>query len=200
MTEKEAQEKFNKQNGEYNALKKSIIDCMDRTDEAELIISQLNFEKEETKLLRPKYLADKKDITELNAKLKNIDEDLEIQKDLITGLAEKIKPLKNAIVFCGQNTNVCFQDLVQAKMDKVAEKFNELAKPLAEITKDYIVLEYLKNSTRMSWVSIARDFGYIPNIGADKPFLDANIHQLYIDNNKETRKKYSLPDYECYRK
>lgn len=199
MTENEAQEEFDKKNEEYNALQTSIFDCIDRTSDAELKISQLTSEKEKLKNLRPKYLADKKDITELNTKLKNIDEDLEIQKDLITGLAEKIKPLKNNIVYCGKNTNVCFQDLVQTKMDEVAKKFNKLAKPLAEITKDYIVLEYLKNSTRISWVSIAREFGYIPNIGGDKPFLDANIHQLSIDYDKETRKKYGLPDYEFYR-
>lgn len=199
MTENEAQENFNKQNGAYIALRKFIFDCMDRTRDAELKICQLNSKKEELKLLRPKYLADKKDITELNQKLKNIDEDLEIQKDLMTGLAEKIKPLKNEVACCGRNTNVCFEELVQVKMNKVAEKFNELAKPLAEITKDYLVLEYLRNSTRMSWVSIAREFGYIPNIGGDKPFLDANIHQLYINNNKEIRKKYGLPDYEFYR-
>ncbi len=199
MNEKEVQENFNKQNGVYNALQRSIFDCMDRTRDAELKISQLNSEKEELKLLRPKHLADKKDITELNQKLKNIDEDLEIQKDLITGLAEKIKPLKNDIVFCGKNTNACYQELVQAKMDKVAKEFNELAKPLAEITKEYIVLEYIKNDDRNYWTSLGEKFGFIPHIGSEKPFLNANIHGLYIDNCKEVQKKNNLPNYQYYK-
>lgn len=200
MNEKEAQEKFDKQYLEYEQLSNTIYDCNHRTREAQNKIAQLNEEKEKLRVLRPKYLADKKDITKLNSKLKNIDEEIEIQKDLISGLEEKIKPLKQNIVFCGTNTNACYQDLVQAKMDKVAKEFNKLAKPLAKITKEYIVLEYIKNSERNRWASFAEHFGFIPNIGAEKPFLKDSAYQIYINNREEITEKNNLPKYEYYRK
>ncbi len=99
MLEKEAQEKFDSQYAEYKELNTSIYDCESRTIVAQNKITQLDNEKEELRSLRPQYLADKKDITEINTKLKNIDEEIEIQKDLILGLAEKIKPLKRDIIF-----------------------------------------------------------------------------------------------------
>jgi predicted HAD superfamily phosphohydrolase YqeG len=85
-------------------------------------------------------------------------------------------------------------------MDKVAEKFNKLAEPLAEIAKEYIALEFIKNMEKNRWVSFAENFGFIPNIGAEKPFLQDSAYQIYIDKREEIIEKNDLPKYEYYRK
>lgn len=87
----EKKEIFNQKWQELEDMKNLDNDLSRRLSEAEENLADLQTEKEELKAKRPALLADNADVAELNNRLKEIDEAIELNQDTITGIKDKRK-------------------------------------------------------------------------------------------------------------
>lgn len=90
-------EYFNQNLQEYTNMQNEDNDLDNRLLEAQENIVNLQEEKEKLKQQRPAMLADKADISELNKRLKEIDDEIEINSDTVTGITAKRKTLRYSI-------------------------------------------------------------------------------------------------------
>ena len=160
--------------------KGQILDAADtlysRICNAEEKIVELQEEAEELKKKRPKLLADCKDISKINRRLKEIEEEIEIQKDTIIGVTEKRENMNDVIREAEYNTQDAFKSYVKVFLDKLEKEYMNLAPKLAEILTEYITLENMYHG---------HDFNYVHKIDYDGirflPNLkDEKIHSFNI--------------------
>ena len=69
-----------------------------RAEQAKKDIIKLQEETEKLKEKRPALLADNKDVKKLNKRLKDIEEEIEINNDLITGITAKRRRVKGRFI------------------------------------------------------------------------------------------------------
>ena len=115
MTNKiqEKKEIFLNKKAEYDKIRQDDNKLYERLNIAEENIVSLQEEMDSLKQQRPAMLADNEDITALNKRLKAIEEEIEINKDTITGITAKRKSMHNPILSLRQDVNSEFQNYIK---------------------------------------------------------------------------------------
>ena len=173
-----------------------------RADDAEEKIVELQEEAEELKKKRPKLLADCKDISKLNKRLKEIDEEIEIQKDTIIGVNEKRENMNDVIREAEYNTQDAFKSYVKVFLNKLEKEYMNLAPKLAEILTEYITLENMYHGNDFNYVHKIDYDGirFLPNLKDEKnPFFQYKTFEIYKNNAQRLQEKYDIPDYQVHK-
>lgn len=173
-----------------------------RISNAEEKIVELQEEAEKLKKKRPKLLADCKDISKLNRRLKEIEEEIEIQKDTIIGVTEKRENMNSVIREAEYNTQDAFKSYVKVFLDKLEKEYMNLAPKLAEILTEYITLEYIYYGHDFNYVHKIDYDGirFLPNLKDEKnPFFQYKTFEIYKNNAQKLREKYDIPDYHVHK-
>ena len=128
MTNKiqEKKELFINKKAEYEKMLEDDNKLSERLNAAEENIVNLQEEMEELKQKRPAMLADNQDITALNKRLKTIEEEIEINKDTITGITAKRKSMHNPILSLRQDVNSEFLAFTSYKFLSLSNPNNSL--------------------------------------------------------------------------
>ena len=145
----EAKENFNEQLENYNSLLKHDKDLENRLEEAEINISNLETEKEEIKQKRPALLADNEDVSEINKRLKEIDEEIELNKDTIIGIEAKRKEIQNNFAWAKERADKAYRKVISMAIQKAKKEYAKVAPKFAELLKDFMTLDDLYN--RQAW-------------------------------------------------
>ena len=164
-----------------------------RLMEARQNIVDLEDEKEKLREQRPALLADKKDVTKINKRLKEIEEEIELNQDTITGIENKNKDVLWSVYETLCNTQSAYQNYIQEILNELGNKYAKIGAKYADLVKEYITLERLRDGGKDYRTKIGFDFE-IPNVNEpEDPLLSGQHHKIY-DNNKETvLKKYDIP-------
>lgn len=180
-----------------NILEKDSV-LMRRANEAEEKIVELQEEAETLKKKRPQLLADCKDISKLNRRLKSIEEEIEILKDTIVGVNEKQENLRLEIREKIWDAQHAFQEYIKEILANLDKKYMKIIPKLIDIMTEYITLESIcygniNYLTKFRYDDISR----IPNLlDRDKPLFENRSYVIWKENNKRLREKYELPDYQ----
>ena len=145
-----------------------------RVNEAEEKIVELQEESENLKKKRPQLLADCKDISKLNQRLKTIEEEIEILKDTIVGVNEKQENLKLEIREKIWDAQHAFQEYIKEILANLDKKYMKIIPKLIDIMTEYITLESICYGN-MSYLTKFRydDISRIPNLyDKDKPLFE----------------------------
>lgn len=108
-------------------------------------IVNLEAEKEELKASRQTLLADNEDVSEINNRLKEIDDEIELNQDTIKGIKTKKKDVRSQVLTERQETNAAYKEYIEQILADVRKEYMKVAPKLAELLKDYIVLESLRD-------------------------------------------------------
>ena len=170
-----------------------------RVNEAEEKIVELQEESENLKKKRPQLLADCKDISKLNRRLKAIEEEIEILKDTIVGVNEKQENLRLEIREKIWDAQHAFQEYIKEILANLDKKYMKIIPKLIDIMTEYITLESICYGN-MSYLTKFRydDISRIPNLyDKDKPLFENRSYVIWKENNQRLREKYELPDYQA---
>ena len=199
MTNKiqEKKELFLNKKAEYEKMLEDDNELSDRLNAAEENIVNLQEEMEELKQKRPAMLADNQDITALNKRLKTIEEEIEINKDTITGITAKRKSMHNPILSLRQDVNSEFQNYIKEILTSIREDYMKLAPKLAEILKDYIALETMRDGDGTNSACFGtQDINRLPNFDDEQhPLFEYQYYGIARENRKRVKEKYDIPDY-----
>lgn len=178
------------------------IKAMDeRKDQAQDKIKTLQDEIVKLKEERPALLAEGKDVSKINKRLKKIEEEIEVNQDLIKGVDNKKKNLQINIYNARVKKQEAFQDYIKSIMKTVAKEYMEIAPKFAEVITRYILLEFMLQGSDKSYVPAIsyKDIKRIPYLNSDKSFFNYKLYDLYINYEDDIREKYQIPEYEVRR-
>ena len=178
------------------------IKAMDeRKEQAQDKIKTLQDEIVKLKEERPALLAEGKDVSKINKRLKKIEEEIEVNKDLIKGVDNKKKNLQINIYNARVRKQEAFQDYIKSIMKTVAKEYMEIAPKFAEVITRYILLEFMLQGSDKSYVPAIsyKDIKSIPCLNSDKSFFNYKLYDLYINYKDDIREKYQIPEYEVRR-
>ena len=178
------------------------IKAMDeRKDQAQDKIKTLQDEIVKLKEERPALLAEGKDVSKINKRLKKIEEEIEVNQDLIKGVDNKKKNLQINIYNARVKKQEAFQDYIKSIMKTVAKEYMEIAPKFAEVITRYILLEFMLQGSDKSYVPAIsyKDIKKIPCLNSDKSFFNYKLYDLYINYEDDIREKYQIPEYEVRR-
>ncbi len=197
ITKEKMEEIFN----ECGKIFKKINTMNKRQMTAQKNIKILQEEMAKLKAQRPALLADGKDVTKINKRLKKIEEEIELSEDLIKGIIAKKKNLDDTIYQTKIKRQEAFKNYVKGIMNKVAMDYNEIAPKFAELVREYLVLEYMYYGSDRAYVSAIcqYDIRRIPSISDNNPLFEYKLYDLYINYNNDVRKKYDIPEFEVHR-
>ena len=203
MTNKiqEKKELFLNKKAEYEKMLEDDNELSERLNTAEENIVNLQEEMDSLKQQRPAMLADNKDITALNKRLKAIEEEIEINKDTITGITAKRKSMHNPILNLRQETNKEFQNYIKEILTSIRKDYMKLAPKLAEILKDYIALETMRDGDGTNSACFGtQDINRLPNFDDEQhPLFEYQYYRVAGENRDRVREKYDIPDYDIQR-
>ncbi len=178
------------------------IKAMDeRKEQAQDKIKTLQDEIVKLKEERPALLAEGKDVSKINKRLKKIEEEIEVNQDLIKGVDNKKKNLQINIYNAKVKKQEAFQDYIKSIMKTVAKEYMEIAPKFAEVITRYILLEFMLQGSDKSYVPAIsyKDIKRIPCLNSDKSFFNYKLYDLYINYEDDIREKYQIPEYEVRR-
>ncbi len=178
------------------------IKAMDeRKDQAQDKIKTLQDEIVKLKEERPALLAEGKDVSKINKRLKKIEEEIDVNQDLIKGVDNKKKNLQINIYNARVKKQEAFQDYIKSIMKTVAKEYMEIAPKFAEVITRYILLEFMLQGSDKSYVPAIsyKDIKRIPCLNSDKSFFNYKLYDLYINYEDDIREKYQIPEYEVRR-
>lgn len=178
------------------------IKAMDeRKEQAQDKIKTLQDEIVKLKEKRPALLAEGKDVSKINKRLKKIEEEIEVNQDLIKGVDNKKKSLQINIYNARVRKQEAFQDYIKSIMKTVAKEYMEIAPKFAEVITRYILLEFMLQGSDKSYVPAIsyKDIKRIPCLNSDKSFFNYKLYDLYINYEDDIREKYQIPEYEVRR-
>lgn len=178
------------------------IKAMDeRKEQAQDKIKTLQDEIVKLKEERPALLAEGKDVSKINKRLKKIEEEIEVNQDLIKGVDNKKKNLQINIYNARVKKQEAFQDYIKSIMKTVAKEYMEIAPKFAEVITRYILLEFMLQGSDKSYVPAIsyKDIKRIPCLNSDKSFFNYKLYDLYINYEDDIREKYQIPEYEVHR-
>lgn len=178
------------------------ITAMDeRKEQAQDKIKTLQDEIVKLKEERPALLAEGKDVSKINKRLKKIEEEIEVNQDLIKGVDNKKKNLQINIYNARVKKQEAFQDYIKSIMKTVAKEYMEIAPKFAEVITRYILLEFMLQGSDKSYVPAIsyKDIKRIPCLNSDKSFFKNKLYDLYINYEDDIREKYQIPEYEVRR-
>ncbi len=178
------------------------ITAMDeRKEQAQDKIKTLQDEIVKLKEERPALLAEGKDVSKINKRLKKIEEEIEVNQDLIKGVDNKKKNLQINIYNARVKKQEAFQDYIKSIMKTVTKEYMEIAPKFAEVITRYILLEFMLQGSDKSYVPAIsyKDIKRIPCLNSDKSFFNYKLYDLYINYEDDIREKYQIPEYEVRR-
>lgn len=178
------------------------IKAMDeRKDQAQDKIKTLQDEIVKLKEERPALLAEGKNVSKINKRLKKIEEEIEVNQDLIKGVDNEKKNLQINIYNARVKKQEAFQDYIKSIMKTVAKEYMEIAPKFAEVITRYILLEFMLQGSDKSYVPAIsyKDIKRIPCLNSDKSFFNYKLYDLYINYEDDIREKYQIPEYEVRR-
>lgn len=178
------------------------IKAMDeRKEQAQDKIKTLQDEIVKLKEERPALLAEGKDVSKINKRLKKIEEEIEVNQDLIKGVDNKKKSLQINIYNARVKKQEAFQDYIKSIMKTVAKEYMEIAPKFAEVITRYILLEFMLQGSDKSYAPAIsyKDIKRIPCLNSDKSFFNYKLYDLYINYEDVIREKYQIPEYEVRR-
>lgn len=195
-----AKEKFINVRQEFIELYDLDNDLEKRLSDAETNIANLQEEKEELRQQRPAMLADNEDVTEINSRLKDIDNEIELNQDTITGIEAKRKTMRSQLARARHNTNMAYKNYINWILADLRKKYMKVAPKLAELLKDYITLEQLRDGDGTRYVDFGcEDIRRIPNFKGKYPLFTYNSYNILMDNMENVLKKYDIPEYHVRR-
>lgn len=173
----------------------------ERKEQAQDKIKTLQDEIVKLKEERPALLAEGKDVSKINKRLKKIEEEIEVNQDLIKGVDNKKKNLQINIYNARVRKQEAFQDYIKSIMKTVAKEYMEIAPKFAEVITRYILLEFMLQGSDKSYVPAIsyKDIKRIPCLNSDKSFFNYKLYDLYINYEDDIREKYQIPEYEVRR-
>lgn len=171
-----------------------------RSDNARKQITKLQEEAEKLKEKRPALLADNKDVKKLNKRLKDIEEEIEINNDLITGITAKREKRNNDVRNIRYHVNQAYKAYINEILATLKDKYMKLAPEFADLLTDIIALEAMRNGDRDYPCSFHYDdIMKLPNLDDEKhPFFKYSYYSIHIDNYKRMEEKYNIPQFEQY--
>ena len=189
-------EKFEEANKRREELIELSDDLYSRGEDAKSSIIDLEEEKVQLKADRPALLADNEDVSEINKRLKEIDDEIELNQDTILGVEEKRKKIKNEIFRAREDSNCTFKELINKKLDEIGPSYVKAATKFAQILKEYITLEMMRDGNGFKFSKIDWRFTKIPNVvNEDAPIMNDAHYSIYCKCKDDVRKKYGIPDY-----
>ncbi len=192
----EAKENFNEQLENYNSLLKHDKALENRLEEAEINISNLETEKEEIKQKRPALLADNEDVSEINKRLKEIDEEIELNKDTIIGIEAKRKEIQNNFAWAKERADKAYRKVISMAIQKAKKEHAKVAPKFAELLKDFMTLDDLYN--RQAWgieTFSHEDIMRVPSLKDNSYLFVHNIWKVPSQNRNRVLEKYNIPKY-----
>ena len=191
----EKKEIFNQKRQEYKDMKDKKSNYSKRIEDSKINIINLEEEREELKAKRPTMLAENEDISELNQRLKDIDDEIEINKDTIAGVEVKIKEIHNQVINARQNANIAYQEYIQMVLTQVANEYMKIAPKLAELINDFIVLEDMRDGDGYHRVFFTPEkIKCLPTFG-DKVLFYNDYYDIVRSHTARVLKKYDIPEY-----
>ncbi len=185
---------------EANNLRKELIALDDelygRCEDAKSEIIDLEEEKVQLKSKRPALLADNEDVSKINKRLKEIDDEIELNHDTILGIKEKRQKLQHQIFSARQNSNCTFKDFINEKLSEIGPYYVEAATKFVQLLKDYVTLEQMRDGDGYKFSKFDWRFKTIPNVLNDKePIMNDSHYEIYCKCKSDVRNKYGIPDY-----
>ena len=169
-----------------------------RIKNAETEIANLEEEYENKKAERPALLADCKDISKLNKRLKEIEEAIEINNDLITGVTAKQKEFENTKREALYNARSAYTNYIDELLGVLSKKYQKVAKSLSEILLEYVTLEQIQDIDKKGVYDSkinASKIKEIPNLLDEyNPFFQYKVYEIYSQNKDKVMKKYDIPE------
>src|SRR5574344_43015 len=168
-----------------------------RIREAQENILKLQEENEKLKAQRPSLLADCKDVSKINKRLKKIEEEIELNEDTITGIKKKRKNMKREIYNLKCDAKSAFQDYIKEIIGSLKDDYTKTAIKFADIITEYITLESICNGNSFFVETISHnDIKNIPNLeNRDKPLFEHKYYEISKNNSDRIREKYNIPSY-----
>ena len=164
-----------------------------RKDKAEKNIVDLQEEYDNLKAKRPQMLADNKNISKLNKRLKQIEEEIEINKDTITGLKLKKKETRQAVYETVCAAQKAYKILIQSIINELKDKYTEIGIKYAEVVKEYMTLEELRDGDGPAFTEIGFDFK-VPDVKDSKyPLIKGYRHEIASKMRHKILEKYNIP-------
>lgn len=160
-------------------------------------IVNLEAEREELKVSRPTLLADNKDISDLNNRLKEINDEIELNQDTIKGIKIKKKDVRCQVLTERQNTNAAYQEYIRQILADIRKEYMKIAPKLAELLKDYIALEFLRDGDGYNYAEFTTEhIKCLPNFdNSSAPLFKYNYYNIACNNEERVIKKYGMPKY-----
>ena len=116
-----------------------------RAEQAKKDIIKLQEETEKLKEKRPALLADNKDVKKLNKRLKDIEEEIEINNDLITGITAKREKRNQDVRNIRYHVNQAYKTYINEILATLKDKYMKMAPEFADLLTDIIALEAMRN-------------------------------------------------------
>lgn len=192
----EVREKFEKIKNELTELVETYEDLNDRYSQAEKNIVDLQDEKVKIRENRPQMIADNEDVSKISNRLKDIDAEIELNKDAIKGIGQKRYDMSSTIKNITSLTNSAFKKVVEEELQKLSKKYLKAGNVFAQIVRDYVVLEIIGKSGDKFYRTLGDSMPKISNpYDYEHPLFEYKYYDLYKEFAKEIREKYALPDY-----
>lgn len=160
-------------------------------------IVNLEAERDELKASRPALLADNEDVSDINNRLKEIDDEIELNKDTIKGIQTKKKDIRYQMLSERQDTNAAYQEYIGQLLADLRKEYMKIAPKLAELLKDYITLESLRDGDGNGYASFTTEHvKCLPNFdNSSAPLFKYNYYNIALNNQERVIKKYEIPKY-----
>lgn len=172
-------------------------DLDSRMFQAKENIVNLEAEREELKASRPALLADNEDVSDINKRLKEIEDEIELNQDTITGIKAKKKDVRSQVLSMRQETNTAYKEYIGQILADLRKEYMKFAPKLAELLKDYIALESLRDGDGYNYAEFTTEHVQcLPNFdNSSAPLFKYNYYNIALNNEERVLKKYSIPKY-----
>jgi HD-GYP domain-containing protein (c-di-GMP phosphodiesterase class II) len=167
-----------------------------RIDTAQKNIVNLEKECQKLKEERPTLLADCKDVTALNKRLKEIENEIEINQDTKTGIEVKRKNINKDIKSCIMSANNRYVNLINIYIEELKKDYSKMAIKFSELLTEIFTLEYLSKNNDYCWFGFIHpsNIERIPNLDDEKqPYWKNNYFGIAKEYSDLIREKYNLP-------
>lgn len=166
----------------------------ERITKAEQKIIKLEEEREKIKQIRPGMLAEEKDVSKINRRLRRIDEEIEVCQDTIVGVTEKRKNFRSEIYNAKVHANRCYKDYINEIITTLKPQYTDAAKNLIKILNEYITLENIRDGNDFVHSKFnTSNIREIPDLDNDMPLFKYKSYDIYKNNQADIHSKYDIP-------
>jgi len=177
----------------YHKKREYYKDLLSRKLSAKENIIKLQEELEQLKNKRPALLAENKNITKLNNRMKIVENEIEINNDLIKGIEAIEKDAKWSMYLPLCEAQDAYQEFIQSIINNLKDEYMEVGQKFAQVAKEYITLEEIRDGSYFNRSIFSNNFK-IPNAkNTSKPLLCGTHSEIESKNSKTVHEKYNIP-------